>query len=165
MNTKQLFAGLLLIISLLVGCTPPSGDTAVPTAITIEEQVTPDATEAASTDLQTYQDGRFLLQYPSDLTFYENERPSADGELASLPDSIVLQHSNFLLTLTTFTIAENTRLSDFIDGHRECADMLPGLPTTVGKLAAMLFADTPCGLSGTTYLFAVAGDTGRQSSC
>lgn len=115
-------------------------------------------TEAPS--LQTFENEHFSVQYSQDLTLYENERPSADGVVAPLPDSIALQGSSFLLTLTTFDIDPGSSLSSFIDSHQECAALLPGQPTAVGNLPAMQFPDTPCGLTGTTYIYAVGGDTG-----
>lgn len=117
-----------------------------------------------STVFQIYKSNRFSIEYPNELAFYENERPSVDGVMAPLQNSITLQASGFLLTVTTFDIAPGTTLANFIDGHLECLEVnsTGGQSATLGSLDAKLFPDTLCGLNGITYLYAVQGGTGYR---
>ncbi len=149
MNLKWQLLFLLSGSLWMAACTATGGETAM----------TP-----PSLVMQTIQNDDYSLQYPGAVTYYENERPSADGVTAPLPDSISLQGDNYLLTLTTFALEEDGSLTEFIESHQECIDLPAGEPTAVGNLAAMKFADTPCGLSGTTYFYALASNLGFRFS-
>lgn len=145
---KHIF--LCIVILLLAACTATGGDEAVNTSSTPV--------------LQTVQNDNYSLQYLGDLTYYENERPSADGVTAPLPNSISLQDDNFILTLTSFALNPGSSLPAFIESHQECIALPTGDATAVGNLAAMMFADTACGLHGTTYFYAVSGNLGYRFS-
>ncbi len=168
MKAKPKFLGLLLVASwLLAACTANSSETAVTIPASNEAATavpTLTHSEPDPTNQLVYEGSRFSLQYPITLTFYENERPSADGVVASLENSIALQGSSFLLTVTTFDVAPGTTLADFIDSHVECLEESGsgGQPAALGSLEARLFPDTLCGLNGITYLYAVQGGTGYR---
>lgn len=167
-SNQMLLACFFLLSGLLAACTTTGGftDTAVlpTTATTATAVATATPSERDPIDELVYAGSRFSLSYPATLTFYENERPSADGVLAPLENSIALQDSSYLLTVTTFDLAPGTTLTVFIDGHVDCLEVTGsgGRAATLGSLDARLYPDSLCGLSGITYLYAVDGRTGYR---
>jgi len=160
---RSFFILFLLLVLLLSACTAQGSATtaAVPT---YEPSVSPIPTQTAPTETHSgemaYKGDGYTIQVEDGLTLFENERPSVDGVITPLPDSVALQDDNFILIITTFDIEEGIRLADFVNSNQECMNISPGMPTTVGNLAAMIFIDTPCGMYGTTYLYALAGNIG-----
>lgn len=145
---------LFLLLILMTGCIVPVKTESGPSAT-----ATPSPTAEAPTETR-YQNDLFSLDVGSGVTLFENERPLGKGLTTPLPDSIVLLADTFMLTLTTFDVAEGQRLADVIDTHRPCANLGLGRPVTIGNVPAMMFSDAPCGLSGNTYFLAVHGRAG-----
>lgn len=152
---RMFFPILCLFVCLLAACATVGDETAVPTVSDSELDVA---------DQRIYEGTRFSVRYPTGLTFYENERPSADGVMAPLEGGIALQGDDFLLTVTPFDIQPGVLLTDFIDDHAECSEVSStgGQPAVLGNLTARLYLDTLCGLNGITYLYAVQGSTGYR---
>lgn len=160
---KKMF--VLFGLSLLLAACTANGDSIMTTSSEVHPAMTVTATITEENRvLKTYQNDRFTIEYPGELTFYENERPSVDGVITPLENSIALQGPDFLLTISAFNIAPLTSLREFIDGNVECLEVSSsaGQPATAGNLQGKLYPDTLCGPIGVTYLYAVQGFTGYR---
>lgn len=167
MNLKMKILAVLTLGLLLASCTTSktsnsgltSGDQGIATAAATDTASPP--TVAA---MQSYENDHFSLQYPGALTLYENERPSADGLVFPLDNSMAVQGSDFLVTVTTFELLPGTSLGSFIDSHTECLEVNSsgGQTTTIGNLEGKLYTDTACGLAGSTFFFGLQDNTGYQ---
>ena len=137
-------------------------ETADPTALPSE------APPPLSTgEMLTYlaQDGGFSIQYPARDELFVGARPSVDGVLAPLPDSITIVHlgpPNFQLTIEYSALEEGSSFADFIAAD-ECdmGDAI-GKELLVAGETSLLYADTPCGPYGSSRIFLTHGRRGYR---
>ena len=122
--------------------------------------------EAYSQGYQS-ESGYFCLQYPSTSIFYENQHISVDGVVSPADNTIAIQDTSIdgsVLSLTYFTLPDDTALADFIRLENDCLELSSsaGQSFSLEGHEALLFPDTNCGPYGTTYIYTTAGNMGYR---
>ena len=104
--------------------------------------------------------GRFSITYPAtELILFVGEKPSVDGVLIPLPNSVSLQRTvepSMLITIRYFQLGEESELSEFVAREDPCASGVPIVETIrLGQLEAIFLRDTPCGPYGYSLIAAL----------
>ena len=123
-------------------------------------ELAPPAEPSASSPEVDYvsEEGHFAIRYPEGYRIYVGEKPSVDGVIIPLRNSITLVSStspNFGLTIEHFAFENPLSLEDFISQDDCLLDATSARGIVVGTEPGALFADTPCGPVGSSLAFLV----------
>ncbi len=161
MKPSQFLTGALAFCLLATACASPTSSATLPQPTLQPPTSTTSATSALPTSsLTTHSsaDGRFSFRYPEGYEIYIDEKPSVDGVIFPLPNSVTVVSTtspNFMLSIEYTSFDEPPSLADLLAEDDCVGDPSLGERILIGAETALLFADTPCGPMGSSLLVLV----------
>lgn len=117
--------------------------------------------------IYTSDEGYFTFQYPEEYALYVGEKPSVDGVITPLPNSVTIQSPespNYLLTIEHIIQVGLHSLIGFVSEAGCELDLASGQEVLIASETGLLFPDTPCGPYGSSLLFLVHEGIGYRIS-
>lgn len=121
------------------------------------------APSTTDNELLNYQGG-YRIVLPPTATIYQNQKPSVDGVLAPMADTLIIQTAEYIFALTHVSIEAEIPLAHFVDDASECmmVNSEMGQLRTIGARSYLFFPDAPCGPSGITYFYTIDDSQGSN---
>jgi len=127
--------------------------------------IPPSAPTATDKELINNQGG-YRIAIPPTAIVYQDQKPSVDGVLTPLTDTVVLQTEEYTFALTHFVLKTEIPVAQFIDEVSQCMMVSSdrAQPLIVGGIDYQSFPDAPCGPSGISFFYTVVDGRGYRIS-